>query len=239
MNVPIQSLWIGPRLSTMERLSIASFLAHDHPFHLYTYEPIDGVPPGTVLLDANEIIPGSRIFRYTGNGSYAGFANFFRYKLLLDRGGWWVDLDTVCLQPYRFESDYVFSSEIDHLGQTVAANCVLKAEPQSAFASYAWRVCESKDPSALKWGETGPRLAAEAIRELGLESALQTPAVFCPLAFDQWERVIDITCSLSFGIQTRSVHLWHEMWRHYGRDPDAPYASDCLYERLKSRYLPP
>ena len=42
----------------------------------------------------------SDIFRYRDNGSYAGFANFFRYELLRKRGGWWVDLDTICLRPF-------------------------------------------------------------------------------------------------------------------------------------------
>ena len=37
MTDPIQSLWIGGELSPMEQLSIASFLAHGHEYHLYSY----------------------------------------------------------------------------------------------------------------------------------------------------------------------------------------------------------
>src|SRR4051812_6131780 len=94
-RVIIQSLWIGARLSTMERLSIASFLHHGHDYHLFTYGPVEGIPPGTVVQDACEILTESRIFQYRDHASYAGFANFFRYKLLLERGGWWVDTDAV------------------------------------------------------------------------------------------------------------------------------------------------
>ena len=36
----IQSLWIGQRLSDLERLCIRSFLQKGHPFHLYTYNEI-------------------------------------------------------------------------------------------------------------------------------------------------------------------------------------------------------
>jgi mannosyltransferase OCH1-like enzyme len=36
------------------------------------------------------------IFHYTDCGSYAGFADHFRYKLLLEKGGWWPDLDMPC-----------------------------------------------------------------------------------------------------------------------------------------------
>ncbi len=54
--------------------------------------------------------PSSRIFKYTGYDTYAGFSNFFRYKLLLDRGGWWVDADTICLRPFDFREPFVFAS---------------------------------------------------------------------------------------------------------------------------------
>jgi len=61
----IQSLWIGPRLSTMERLCISSFLANGHRFQLYLYEETEGIPPGTEVRDAKRILPASRIFKYT------------------------------------------------------------------------------------------------------------------------------------------------------------------------------
>src|SRR4051794_6165389 len=111
MAETIQSLWIGERLSAMERLCISSFLQHGHPYDLYVYRDIAGIPLGTVVLDGNQILPASRIFTYTEHQTYAGFANFFRYKLLLEKGGWFVDADTICLRPFHFRDDYVFSSE--------------------------------------------------------------------------------------------------------------------------------
>jgi len=57
MNQTVQGLWIGDELSVMERLSITSFLAHDHRFDLYVYGSVRGVPEGTRLLDANEVLP--------------------------------------------------------------------------------------------------------------------------------------------------------------------------------------
>ena len=48
-------------------------------------------------MDANDILDKKYIFRrWTGN--LATFADIFRYKLLYERGGWWVDLDLVCLR---------------------------------------------------------------------------------------------------------------------------------------------
>lgn len=82
MNEIIQGLWIGPELSVMEQLSVSSFLLNGHEYHLYVYDEPKNIPVGTVIKDANEILPSSRIFQYKHYPTYAGFANFFRYKLL-------------------------------------------------------------------------------------------------------------------------------------------------------------
>lgn len=108
----IQSLWIGESLSVMEQLSITSFLSNGHEFHLYAYDDVKNVPEGTVLKDASEIISPDKIFKYKDHDSYAGFANLFRYTLLLERGQWWVDTDVVCLSPLDFKQRYVFPRSI-------------------------------------------------------------------------------------------------------------------------------
>src|ERR1700678_418306 len=121
----------------MERLCIESFLQNGHPFHLYVYEDVAGVPAGTELRDANQILPASRIFQYYEHASYSGFSNFFRYKLLLEFGGWYTDTDMVCLRPFDFESDYVFSSQGIRTPRMV--NCgVMKAPPASDIMARAW-----------------------------------------------------------------------------------------------------
>src|SRR5262245_50707816 len=104
----VQSLWIGERLGTMGRLGLASFLANGHEFHLYCYDRISDVPKGAVIRDASEILPRDQAFAYQtgfGQGSHSGGSNFFRYKLLLERGGWWVDTDVVCLQRFDFANE--------------------------------------------------------------------------------------------------------------------------------------
>ena len=111
-NKIVQGLWIGPELSVMEQLSVASFLNNGHEYQLYVYDEVSNVPTATVIRDANEILAASRIFQYKHSRSYAGFANFFRYKLLMERGGWWVETDVVCLKPFDFVQEYVFATEI-------------------------------------------------------------------------------------------------------------------------------
>ncbi len=231
----IHGLWVGDSLSSMERLCILSFLRHGHSFRLFTYGPVRNIPPGTEVCDGNEVLPRSAIFQYT-NGSFAGFANFFRYKLLLDQGGCWVDLDTICLKPFDFPQEYVFSSEMHH-GTPIVDSAVIKAPKGSDFCAHAWRVCQSKDPQKLIWGETGPRLARETIELLGLHQYVVGPEVFCPVDPDTWEEIFDPNGRKEFGTNTHAVHLWNELWRRGDLDKDAAYAPGCIYEWLKSAYL--
>lgn len=232
----VQGLWIGDRLSTMEQLSIASFLAHGHPFHLYTYGEVAGVPAGTVVRDGEEILPASRIFAYPEEKSYAGFANWFRYQLLFERGSWWVDVDVVCLAPFDSLSEHVVATE-QTAGGPVPSVGLLRAPAGSALMAEAAATCAQKDPSKLRWGETGSRLMTELLRCHGLESCLVPPEVFCPLSPDQWVDLLDPRLVVRFGEATRALHLWRQLWRAAGVDPDGDHPPDCLYRLLQKRYL--
>lgn len=234
MRNVIQTLWVGPELSTLERLCLRSFLAHGHEVHLYSYGEVQGVPPGVAMGDGREILPEAAVFRYRDGGSYSGFSNFFRYKLLLERGGWWVDSDVICLTPFDLPGEHVFASELLRTGP-VPATAVIKAPAGSEVMARAWEVCQSKDPGALEWGETGPQLLRAVLDELGL--ATVPPEVFCPIPYDRWDGVLDPGLSWEPGEATRAVHLWNDMWSRAGRSKDGSYPAGCLYERLKARYL--
>lgn len=115
-NKIVNSLWIGTVLSKIELLTIHSFLAAGHSFKLWTYEPIETpLPIGVEICDANTIVSNDKVFAYKntnafghGKGSVAGFSDIFRYKLLYDHGGWWVDMDVTCLKPLNFDAPYFF-----------------------------------------------------------------------------------------------------------------------------------
>jgi len=226
---------VGPRLSAVQRLCIESFLQNGHPFHLYVYEDVADVPAGTLLCDATEILPASRIFQYYEHASYAGFANFFRYKLLLEVGGWYVDTDEVCLRPFEFDAEYVFAAQGIRTPRLVNIN-VIKVPPGSEIMGRAWDACQAMDTATLRWGVSGPELFNRLVEECGLQNFVQPPEVFNPFDFSDWESQIDGAAALDFGTPTYGVHLWSEMWRRAGLDTDAVYPKNCLYERLKRRY---
>jgi len=232
-NDIIQGLWIGSALSTMEQLSIASFLGHGHQYHLYVYDEVKNVPAGTSVKDANEILPAASIFQYRDRPSYAGFSNYFRYKLLFERGGWWADSDMVCLRPFDFIDEYVFSTEIRGTDQFV--NCgVIKAPPGSDAMGFAWEVCKTKDPQKIVWGETGPHLAAQAVTKFGLEAYAKPYYVFCSII--DWHKLLEPYVA-AIDERAYAVHLWNEYWRSSQQDKNGAYHPACIYEQLKQRYL--
>ena len=109
MLTPVQSLWVGNKLSELEILSIKSFQKLGHPFILYTYSKVRGIPSGTIVKDGNKIIKKKDLFKF--KKGLLPFSDIFRYKMLYEKGGYWVDLDMIALKPLRFKEPYVFSSE--------------------------------------------------------------------------------------------------------------------------------
>jgi len=199
------------------------------------------VPAGVVLLDAAEILPASRVFRYKDHPSFAGFANFFRYKLLVERGNWWVDLDVVCLKPFRFSSDHVFASE--HRSNTdmteVVTSSIIRAPAGSEAMTLAWEECCRRDPATLKWGETGPALLQSVVHDLGLAREVYPAKTFCPVPHYLFFDAITPGRPWDFNRRTYAIHLWNEMWRRNDLDKNGTYSRICLLEELKRTYLTP
>lgn len=111
----VHGLWIGNALSPIEQLCVASFIANGYEFQLWCYESVANVPTGCVFKNANEIISKEDVFCYknessigVGKDSYAGFSDVFRYKLLYELGGLWVDMDVTCIAPIIVKNDYLF-----------------------------------------------------------------------------------------------------------------------------------
>jgi glycosyltransferase involved in cell wall biosynthesis len=154
-NRVVNGLWIGNHLSSLELLTIHSFLRHGHEFHLWLYDDVTTpLPKGVILENAEEILPRSRIFRQrdidpeTGVGrlSLGPFSDLFRYKLLYEKGGWWVDMDVTCLRPLNFQTGYVFRPH--RVG--VVAN-IAKCPPRSALMKMTYEQAERETNENTSW----------------------------------------------------------------------------------------
>ena len=235
----IQGLWIGSRLSTMERLCVKSFIAHGHEFHLYTYGKVEGLPEGTLVRDALEIMPYIN-FSKTGtpswgtwNASTVGFSDLFRTELLLKNGGWYVDMDTVCLKPFNFSEDYVFAAEAP-LTEPIRVNTnVIKVPPHSEVMASMKKKYWDSDLKA-KWPGVAPEVLTPILSELGMIGWVKPTSVFNPIA--HWYVPKFITENPDYG-EAYSIHWWHGGWAQRGYDTDTSYPPECLYERMKAKYL--
>ena len=147
-NTTVHGLWIGTRLSAAELLTIKSFLACGHEFHLWAYDRLETpLPEACVLHDASAIIPRDQVFCYSasnqfghGKGSYAGFSDIFRYKLLYEYGGWWTDMDVSCLRPLDIEDAYVFRT---HQQLRLVGN-IMKCPPRSELMKRCYEDASAK-----------------------------------------------------------------------------------------------
>ncbi len=256
---PVQSLWIGDSLSKVEQLCIKSFLDNGHPFHLYIYDDISNLPEGVTIMDANNIVGREHIFTYKagwGKGSYAGFADLFRFELLNKLGGWWVDTDVICLKPFTYEEDLIICSSFEHEWGDCPNSCILRSLPGSAFTDFMLREIYKADFDRIKFGDIGPQLVQRAVRELKLEDAVVPFYYFNPIT---WGSVADIILKkISFKNSIKevlrpifkpqtlkgrrilkesyAVHLWNEVWRQYNFSKNDSYPHSSIFERLKKKH---
>lgn len=234
-----RALWIGRRLSALERLSLRSFVDHGHRVELYSYGDVGGVPDGVVRRDAGEILPRARVFRYgreagEGSGSFAAFANLFRYKLLHKRGGCWIDTDVICLRPIDIDMPYCFGFEVPGRINGAALRAPVGSMMIAELLDRATTIGER-----VRWGQTGPLLMTEmAIRHGVLDQALP-PSAFYPLDYREAASLFatDPDGSLWSRLDgAYTLHAWNEMLRRARIRKNRRYPASSVFERLKSRH---
>lgn len=258
MSLPlIQSLWIGNSLSKLEQLCIRSFLANGHPFHLYTVQELDGVPSGTTLCDARVVLP--EITGIRSRSEIAFYSDLFRWNLLEQIGGYWVDMDVVCLRPFTFEQEIVFGEE----RKDRASVGILRFPPRHPISAYMVHRCENPaefDPGdsfslrlrkyILKyaqpgkrgdvgWGEAGgPRGFRKGLAKFGLAHLVSPIATFYPITAPRWRTIFDATYAATPPPFETSyaVHLWGELVRRHHLDKNGTFPKGSLIEQLKARY---
>ena len=234
----VQGLWVGGKLTQLERLSIASFLKHGHEYRLYTYGDVDNAPPGTTICDASDILPRTNVF--LSHGSYAPFSDLFRYKLLSNEGGWWVDLDVVCIRQFEFhDRPYVFGSEYDEAGgPAFPAIGVMKAPRKSPFFVLCYQIACDMNPSNSAFGEIGFHLFRKHYLQYGLGKFIEPPSTFHPIEWWNLKKYIEPnSAGIKFPV-SYAHHLYGHMWRSNGLDRDGRYDETSLFAQMVKTYLP-
>jgi hypothetical protein len=239
----LNSVWVGETLGPLEQLCIRSGLAAGHSFHVYSYEPdrLRGAPPGTEIRDAAEVMPRERMTAYAECNSFVLGSNFWRYEMLRQGRGYWVDLDLLLLRPLDLDQDYVFGREREGSINTA----VMLAPPDSAlvrdlvefpkamrrppwfgarrsFNYYVRRL--SQGPLGLEdlpWGTYGPQMLSYFVRKHGLERFAAAPEVFYPVSWHNarllYEPAEKVDALLTE--RTYAIHLYNSQLRELAKNP--------------------
>ncbi|RKD12413.1 hypothetical protein BCY91_12240 [Pelobium manganitolerans] len=256
----VQSLWVGNRLSKVEQLSIKSFLDHGHEYHLYVYDAIENVPKGTVLCEADEVIPQHKVFQVKtgwGKGSFAAFADLFRFKLLLEKGGWWFDTDIICLKSLAdIQHSLLIATSYEGEWGICANNCVMRGLAGDPLFQRLYDRANVADVDNIEFGHTGVHLLQGVAREMQLEKAFAPFTYFNPISWRDVGHYIlgKATYKQAFkealrpyfkpktmqgkvmGNDSYTVHFWNEVWRQNNWDKDGDYPNNSLFEKLKRKH---
>ena len=247
MSLPhLNSLWVGPRLDYLERLCIASARAAGHEFTLWSYDPteLQGVPPGTDLRDAAEVMPRERLLRYRDSGSVALGANLWRIELLAKGFGSWVDMDFIFLRPLDFDTPYMFGWEYEnHINNAVLgapADSPMVADlqaipqpnrcppfygPKRKLLFYLRRLREGRiELEDYPWGTFSAGLVTYVVKKNRLADHAQPPEVLYPVRWKDARTVYEPAEVVEAMLtdRTRAVHLWHSRLQGLKDAPPAP-----------------
>lgn len=257
----ISGLWVGDELPLLARLCIKSFLDHGIAFRLFAYRPYDDVPEGTIICDAADMLPEQEIFRHH-TGSYAPFADWFRYTLLEREGGFWADLDVACMgealpdsMPYfafqepglaaigvlGFPRGHPVMTAMKKLARDPA--CPMPWDtPEEAAARQRLSMTfpdEAQRRIYSPWGATGPEAFSLVLRRNGLLDGAVPGSRLYPIHYTVWRYAYNGHFSLHSPelANAWAIHLWGEMLR---REPDAleNATRNSVVGQLLDRHLP-
>lgn len=285
MNRIVQSFWYSQNpnqntITPIEILCIASYLHHQHEFHLYTYTPNDASMinlqenlknspyfQNLYIKDAREIMGEEKIFfDDRGQIGIAAFSDLFRFSMLEQKGGWWVDMDTICLQPINFAQPYVFATERKNDKKEGSATCIIKAPKNSPFLkellTQANHIIQEDRESVKRMQKTlsfkikllfKPKLKQKInknhwgiIGPLFLERMLDThqnmqqyivPAeYFCHINFWEPQHFIDPNFTLPQNKTIYTLHVWNAMWENFTMDKNT-FPKGSLLQKLQDQFL--
>jgi hypothetical protein len=234
------AFWHGAALSPLHWACLSSFIERGHRLRLFSYRDLD-VPKGVILEDARKIMSDKELFEF--ENSFSAFSNIFRYKVLLEQGGWWVDTDVLCLKEDIPDCTYAWArQDEDSINGAVlrfpAGDPTLRKIHDAAL----------KIGKRVKvWGQIGPTLLTKFLAGRQFPGHYGTTHEFYPVHWLEphlfWMRdgndVVVHKCG-----NAPFLHLWGSMFSYYGIDIAAspPRGSflQHIYERSSFPHaLPP
>jgi hypothetical protein len=227
----LHSLWIGSRLSWLEQLYLASWLAHGHRVVLWTYQTVEEIPHGVEVRNAREILPASAITFHRSSGSVSLFSNRFRYNLFQRHQATWVDTDVLLLRHLADPSPYLFAWEV----RDSICNAVLRLPSNSRALRDLLSLTAARVPvphwwplkdrirqhmrglvrrhqvaEDMPWGTFGPRALTETLRRHRLTDRALRSETFYPFLWTETAQFYGPADLVEARLTewTLAIHLW-------------------------------
>jgi tetratricopeptide (TPR) repeat protein len=226
---PIHCFWSGTPLDEMSYLSLQSMIRQGHPVALYTYDNVANmqarVPPGVIVGDAENVVPRSIYHHAVMSSELRYFSDIFRYAVLYEYGGWWLDTDIVLVKPLNFGSQHVFCTQWSGVeGGHVCVGNVMRAPKGSRHMANLYRMSLERlfDEKRVQYGAVGSLLLSEYLLlsdDKELVSSLLPPTNFNAIDRREVELLVsDGRMGFEILSDTRvtGVHLWGKMWPERG-----------------------
>lgn len=232
---PLNALWVEGRLSWLERACLKSAVSVGHEVTLWTYFGVEGAPEGVAVRDGREVMPESGLLKHKKRNSWSLGSNIFRYRLMEQRCGAWMDADVYFLKPmpwlrddviYGWQKPGLLNGAILYIADDSPLLPALFSwlgqrhiVPPWLRLKKRWRYELTKrlnlTPIPLEehhWGVAGPRAITHCAGPLGLLEHAQPVDVFYPLppkrAKDAFNPSVDVLAETTD--RTITVHLWNE-----------------------------
>ena len=228
----VRTFWHGSELSVYEELSLASFVKLGHRVQIFSYHKLRTID-GVECVDAASILPETAVFSYRkgeGKGSFAAFSNLFRYKLLYELGGTWVDADIFCFKPIS----ELPSACVGWQDDSFVNNAVMRFPAGHPITKELYDHARAAGRN-IKWGQAGPRLLTEIALRNRDQIVIMPRETFYPVFWrEAWKTIspkeYEHCAAASAG--SYCLHWWNECLRRIGIPKDKlPPPGSYLYRR--------
>jgi hypothetical protein len=241
----INAFWIGDTLGAVHAACLRSFARHGYRVMLHCYDPPSDLPDGVEVFPAQTLMRRDEIARYQESGTLALASDIYRFRILREGMGTYVDADIYCLRQLPLD-DYLIGFEADKRANgavlKIPAGSELMTEILKAsedpyfippfkrkhahqnFARFRKLVGFPIHVSDQPFGILGPHLLTYMIEHHKLHDLVQPIDIFYPLHFKNVSLLFERGLTLADITTSRSstIHLFNGALR--GREilPDTP-----------------
>lgn len=231
--------WAKGSISALEHSCMKSFVEKNYKLFVWSYDADLDIPPGAKLRDANIVVDESKLF-LNRQGSYAGFSDFFRYKVLNRFGGLYADTDVIAIRPAEelpkkhflvtehCRQQNTFKSYIN--GNVIYNPVPVKGNVIDLALAYSRRFPKGD----IEWSEIGPALLSAIVSIYPRHNfVIQPPAFANPIPW--WECPQKLLQDDSDALDENCFffHCYNETWRRAGIDKnEAVRQKGTLLSRL-------